>query len=169
MKKTNAFISPNGILTSHEEFMSRMSDLMNEFGFNSFYSESGKIVFDNSNDGTQPATEGLAFDSVHEGAFTGIESFFSHRSATPVSFAPTGSKAQSEPAEEPAPVKEKVKKSAPAEQPAVPEETEAVQEEPAPEVIEEPAPEEETAEPEPYTEVTPAKESKKSSKGWGKS
>lgn len=167
MKKTNAFISPNGILTSHEEFLSRMGDLMNEFGFNSFYSESGKIVFDNSNDGTQPATEGLAFDSVHEGAFTGIESFFSHRSAAPVSFAPSGRKVQTE---ETAPAEKKVKETAPAEQPAVPVENapeapETVQSaETAPaEAVENPAPE---GEAEPFTEVVPAKENK--SKGWGK-
>lgn len=65
MKNLGTIVSKNGILKSHEEFMERLADLMNEFGFDSVYADSQKIVFDNSGSGGN-ATEGLAFDGLNK-------------------------------------------------------------------------------------------------------
>ena len=62
MKNLSSIVSGSGILKSHEEFMERLADLMNEYGFDSVYADvnGGVVVFDNSNDGRVSATEGTA-------------------------------------------------------------------------------------------------------------
>ena len=80
MKNLSSIVSGSGILKSHEEFLERLGDLMNEYGFDSVYAdgESQKVVFDNSKDGSVNATEGLAFGTLRDGSFLAVDSFFSY-------------------------------------------------------------------------------------------
>lgn len=100
MKNLGTIVSKNGILKSHEEFMERLADLMNEFGFDSVYADSQKIVFDNSGSSGN-ATEGLAFDGLNKDSFTGVDSFFSYRNAEPAQYTRGSTQTAQEAPEEP--------------------------------------------------------------------
>lgn len=88
MKNLSSIISGSGILKSHEEFMERLADLMNEYGFDSVYADvnGGVVVFDNSNDGRVSATEGLAFGTLRDNIFHGVNSFFSYNNTSPAEY-----------------------------------------------------------------------------------
>lgn len=88
MKNLSSIVSGSGILKSHEEFMERLADLMNEYGFDSVYADvnGGVVVFDNSNDGRVSATEGLAFGTLRDNIFHGVNSFFSYNNTSPAEY-----------------------------------------------------------------------------------
>ena len=88
MKSLSSIVSGSGILKSHEEFMERLADLMNEYGFDSVYADvnGGVVVFDNSNDGRVSATEGLAFGTLRDNTFHGVNSFFSYNNTNPAEY-----------------------------------------------------------------------------------
>lgn len=92
MKNLSSIVSGSGILKSHEEFMERLADLMNEYGFDSVYADinGGVVVFDNSNDGRVSATEGLAFGTLRDNIFHGVNSFFSYNNTSPAEYSRQG-------------------------------------------------------------------------------
>ncbi len=90
MKELNAIVSESGILKSHEEFLEKLGRLMTEYGFDSVYTDSQKVVFDNSRGSTQTATEGVAFGGLNGAVFMDVDSFFVYRNTSPAQYSMTG-------------------------------------------------------------------------------
>ena len=83
MKELKTIVSESGILKSHEEFLEKLGRLMTEYGFDSVYTDSQKVVFDNSRGSTQTATEGVAFGGLNGAVFMDVDSFFVYRNTSP--------------------------------------------------------------------------------------